>query len=107
MSGTVVPPGRRLPSGRAPLGSGGCDLEIWKSREDGTATREGSAVTVTTRARRFRLSTATKKKCGDGDTVFRSGAAIPKPVQTGRRPKKVLTVGRRVELLTWSHFSKN
>ena len=26
-SGTVVPPGRRLPSGRAPLGSGGGDLE--------------------------------------------------------------------------------
>ena len=50
MSGTVVPPGRRLPSGRAPPGLGGGDLAAvarwW----------------YTTRARRFRLVTTTTKK---------------------------------------------
>ncbi|KAJ3640261.1 hypothetical protein Zmor_003570 [Zophobas morio] len=100
MSGTVVPPGRRLPSGRPPSGSGGDDLEIWKLREDGTATREGNAVTVTTRARRFRLSTLTKKKRGDGDTISRSGAAIRKPVLRRADDPESTYGGRRVELST-------
>ena len=33
-----------------------------------------------TRAQRFRLMPVTTKKLGDGGTVFRSGAAIQKPV---------------------------
>ena len=57
-SGTVVPPGRRLPSGRAPPGLGGGDLETWKSRGDPAE----NAVAVTTRVRRLRLVTATTKK---------------------------------------------
>ena len=48
-----------------------------------------------------------KKKTGDGDTVLRSGAAIPKPVQKRADDPKATYGGRRVELqLETSHFQK-
>ena len=97
MSGTVVPPGRRLPSGRAPPGSGGGDLEPGGDPGGERGDGNDACTTVST-------FNGAKKKRGGGDTVFRSGAAIPKPVQTRVDDPKVLTVGRRVELQT-SHFS--
>ena len=92
MSGTVVPPGWRLPSGRAPPELGGGDLETWKSRGEGTGTRKKSAVAV-------HDAFTTVSTC-DGDdkknpvTVvrfFARGRRFQKPVrQQVKKPKRYL-----------------
>ena len=99
MSGTVVPPGRRLPSGRALFGLGGGDFETWKSCEDATATREGSAVAV-------HDACTTRKK--NPVTVVRFLArAIQKPVHKRADDPKGTYGSRRVELhFETSHLQK-
>ncbi|KAJ3644280.1 hypothetical protein Zmor_026946 [Zophobas morio] len=90
MAGTVVPPGRRLPSGRAPLGLGSGDLEAGNRAK---TVRRPVKVAVMTRGQRLRLVTATTKKPGDGGTVFRSrGRRFKNWYLNGQTMQKVLTV---------------
>ncbi|KAJ3645476.1 hypothetical protein Zmor_023126 [Zophobas morio] len=96
MSGTVVLPGRRLPSGRAPPGSGGGDLETWKSREDDPGGERGDGNDACTTVSTF---DGDKKNAMAVTRFFARGRRFENRYKTGRRPKKVLTVGRRVKRL--------